>query len=80
MEQQKNKSTSSPGLKVIKAWLASKKRKPFLFQQQTWEQIALGNSGLVNAPTGYGKTYSVFLGALIKFINDHPKDFAIKKK
>ncbi|MEO5943960.1 MAG: ligase-associated DNA damage response DEXH box helicase [Ferruginibacter sp.] len=70
---------ASPGFKVIKSWLASKKRKPFLFQQQTWEQIIAGNSGLVNAPTGYGKTYSVFLGAVISFINDHPKDFNTKK-
>ena len=79
MKQEKNKLISTPGYKVIKAWLASKKRKPFLFQQQTWEEIIAGNSGLVNAPTGYGKTYSVFLGALIKFINDHPKDFLVKK-
>ncbi|MEO7045058.1 MAG: DEAD/DEAH box helicase, partial [Ferruginibacter sp.] len=70
---------TSPGFKVIKSWLASKKRKPFLFQQQTWDQIIAGNSGLVNAPTGYGKTYSVFLGAVISFINDHPKDFNTKK-
>ncbi|HEY5771326.1 MAG TPA: ligase-associated DNA damage response DEXH box helicase, partial [Chitinophagaceae bacterium] len=31
-------------------------------------------SGLVNAPTGCGKTYSVFLGAIIDFINHHPDD------
>ena len=79
MNEPKIKLNSTPGFKVIKAWLASEKRKPFLFQQQTWEQIAQGNSGLVNAPTGYGKTYSVFLGAVISFINEHPKDFLQKK-
>ena len=30
---------------------------------------------MVNAPTGCGKTYSVFLGALIDFINRHPEDY-----
>ncbi len=30
---------------------------------------------MVNAPTGYGKTFSVFLGALIQFINKHPEDY-----
>ena len=65
----------TPGYKVIKDWLQRHDRKPFLFQQQTWEQIQLKQSGLVNAPTGYGKTYSVFLGALIQFINDHPKNY-----
>ncbi len=34
---------------------------------------------MVNAPTGCGKTYSVFLGALIAFINEHPTDFTRKK-
>ncbi|MFT3911047.1 MAG: hypothetical protein QM737_16630 [Ferruginibacter sp.] len=50
------------GYRAILNWLATRDRKPFLFQEQTWEQITNGNSGLVNAPTGYGKTYSVFLG------------------
>lgn len=54
--------------------------KPFPFQQETWEQIHIGNSGLVNAPTGFGKTFSVFLGALINFINQHPTDYKTKKK
>ncbi len=54
--------------------------KPFEFQEQTWEQIHLGNSGIVNAPTGFGKTFSVFLGALINFINQHPKDYKTRSK
>lgn len=41
--------------------------------------ITKGQSGLVNAPTGCGKTYSVFLGALIAFIDEHPADFTKKK-
>lgn len=34
----------------------------------------------MNAPTGCGKTFSVFLGAIIQFINEHPKDYQTKKK
>ena len=30
---------------------------------------------MVNAPTGCGKTFSVFLGALINFINQYPADY-----
>jgi len=48
---------------------------PFQFQQETWQHIAAGQSGLVNAPTGCGKTFSVFLGALINFINGNPNDY-----
>ncbi len=41
--------------------------------------IINGESGLVNAPTGCGKTFSVFLGSLIQFINEHPGDWKTKK-
>ncbi len=68
------------GYTVINQWLASKDRKPFKFQEETWEQIHICNSGLVNAPTGFGKTFSVFLGALINFINQHPDHYKTKKK
>jgi len=74
------KLQDTKGYKVINQWLASKGRKPFKFQEETWEQIHIGNSGLVNAPTGFGKTFSVFLGALINFINQHPEDYKTKKK
>lgn len=30
---------------------------------------------MVNAPTGCGKTFSVYLGAVIQFINQHPNDY-----
>ena len=40
----------------------------------------IGESGLVNAPTGCGKTFSVFIGAVIDFINHHPKDYKTKSK
>src|SRR5579872_7373176 len=50
-------------------------REPFTFQEEAWEHILQGRSGLVNAPTGCGKTFSVFLGVLIDFINRHPEDY-----
>lgn len=53
--------------------------EPFLFQQQAWEAISEGKSGLVNAPTGCGKTFSVFLGVVIDFINRHPENYRQKK-
>lgn len=75
----KIKLSSSPGFKVIKAWLDHQQRKPFTFQQEAWEYIINGDSGLVNAPTGFGKTFSVFLGSLIEFINAHPDDYQSRK-
>ena len=72
--------TSTKGYKIIFAWLSSKGQQPFLFQQQTWQHIIDKKSGLVNAPTGCGKTYSVFIGAVIDFINSNPKDYQTKNK
>jgi ATP-dependent helicase Lhr and Lhr-like helicase len=74
-----NKLNATIGYKTIKAWLSNQQRKPFPFQEQTWQHIINGDSGLVNAPTGFGKTYSVFLGALIQFINNNPTNFTTKK-
>jgi len=68
------------GYKVISDWLSSKGLQPFQFQEETWQHIINGQSSLVNAPTGCGKTFSVFLGALIDFINHHPGEFKKKSK
>jgi len=74
------KLQSTKGYTIINEWLAAKGHQPFLFQQQTWQQIIDGKSGLVNAPTGCGKTFSVFLGALIDFINNNPANYKTKNK
>ncbi len=73
------KLQSTTGYKIIRHWLQQKGNQPFLFQQQTWQEILLKKSGLVNAPTGFGKTYSVFLGAVIDFINDNTTTYQTKK-
>ncbi|MBN8787138.1 MAG: ligase-associated DNA damage response DEXH box helicase [Terrimonas sp.] len=63
------------GYKIISEWLAKKNFRAFAFQEETWQHIINGKSGLVNAPTGFGKTFSVFLGAVIDFINHHPNNY-----
>ena len=69
----------STGYKIILDWLTKNERQPFTFQTETWQHILKGHNGLVNAPTGCGKTYSVFLGALIQFINTNQKNYLSKK-
>ncbi len=71
---------NSKGYKTINTWLRSKGLKPFEYQKETWQHIINGKSGLVNAPTGTGKTFSVFLGSLIQFINTHPDHYESKSK
>src|SRR5688500_4674338 len=66
---------SSPGYQVISNWLSSRGFRAFTFQEEAWQHIINKESGLVNAPTGCRKTYSVFLGAIIDFINHHPDNY-----
>ncbi len=63
---------------VIRDWMAARGDSPFAFQAETWQHIHDNQSGLVNAPTGCGKTFSVFLGAIIRFINDYPTNYTTK--
>jgi ATP-dependent helicase Lhr and Lhr-like helicase len=70
---------TTTGYKIVSEWLSCKGYQPFVFQEQTWQHIINAESGLVNAPTGCGKTFSVFLGSLIDFINNYPDDYKIKK-
>jgi ATP-dependent Lhr-like helicase len=39
--------------------------KPATFQRQTWEAFQRGESGLIHAPTGTGKTLAAWFGPLI---------------
>jgi ATP-dependent Lhr-like helicase len=71
---------STIGYRVIHQWFTDKGLKPFSFQEETWQHIVNCRSGLVNAPTGCGKTFSVFLGVLLDFINSHPENFRQKSK
>jgi ATP-dependent helicase Lhr and Lhr-like helicase len=71
---------NTKGFDVISKWLAEKDFIPFSFQEETWQNIIDHKSGLVNAPTGCGKTFSVFLGAIISFINSNPEHYLTKNK
>ena len=67
------------GYQIIHEWLTEKGFQPFPFQEETWQHIQQDESGLVNAPTGCGKTYAVYLAAIIQFINANPEQYQTKK-
>lgn len=64
---------------IIEGWMQQRGIAPFPFQEETWAHMREGRSGLVNAPTGCGKTYSVFIGAIQRFIDQHPDDYQTRK-
>src|SRR5688572_1783312 len=65
-------------IKIGKDWFAARGWTPFQFQIETWQAYLNGKSGLVNAPTGSGKTYSLIVPALLEFIRNNP-DYKSKK-
>jgi ATP-dependent Lhr-like helicase len=52
----------------IKAWFASRGWTPFAFQEEVWSAYLSGESGLIHAATGTGKTYAAWLGPLMEWM------------
>ncbi|MEQ9186915.1 MAG: ligase-associated DNA damage response DEXH box helicase [Cryomorphaceae bacterium] len=46
-------------------WFSAQGWKVFPFQQRAWQAFEAGKNGIINAPTGSGKTYSLLLPILL---------------
>lgn len=53
---------------IAEDWFEFRGWKPYPFQRQCWKAISSGQSGLLNAPTGCGKTYAVWFGVLQHYL------------
>lgn len=69
---------STDPLKVGKDWFSEVGWKPFAFQTEAWEAYLAGFGGLVNAPTGSGKTYSLMVPLILEFLREYPSARARK--
>ena len=61
--------------KIAETWFQNNGWKPFPFQKQAWKAFLQGKHGLLNAPTGSGKTYALWFPIVLQFIKNHP-DYA----
>ncbi len=52
----------------------------FPFQKQTWEAFLSGKNGLLNAPTGSGKTYALWVAVVLNYIKSNPNYKTKNKK
>ncbi len=51
-----------PPVDPADAWFAARGWTPFDFQRDVWDAYARGESGLIHAATGTGKTYAAWMG------------------
>ena len=59
-------------LALVKNWFAQRGWEPFEFQREVWQAYRNGESGLIHAPTGTGKTYAAWFAALLAWLEAHP--------
>lgn len=65
----------SPGQQKIEQWFSNRNWQPFDYQRQVWQAVLKEKNGLLNAPTGSGKTFALFMPALIRWIDRHPETY-----
>jgi ATP-dependent helicase Lhr and Lhr-like helicase len=53
---------------------------PFPFQIETWLDYLDGKSGLLNAPTGSGKTFALWIPVLLEYILNNPNTWQKPQK
>lgn len=61
-------------LQRARAWFSARARRPFPFQEAAWQAYWSGESGLINANTGTGKTLAAWLGPLLDAAGDTDAD------
>ncbi len=70
---------TSKGQEVIQQWYMEKNWEQFPFQAEMMDAYLGGYSGLLNAPTGSGKTFALFLPFLAGFINANPETYKTRQ-
>jgi len=59
-------------------WFESKGWNAYAFQQEAWQAILDEKSGLLNAPTGSGKTYAIWLGCVMQALSQSKKQTGLQ--
>jgi ATP-dependent Lhr-like helicase len=58
-------------LELVCQWFDDRSMQPFDFQREAWDAYLTGQSGLIHAPTGIGKTFAAWFGPLIEWMTGH---------
>ncbi|MEL6485352.1 MAG: DEAD/DEAH box helicase, partial [Bacteroidota bacterium] len=57
---------------IAQNWFHDQQWKPFAFQKESWTAFLQGKHGLLNAPTGSGKTYALWFPIVLHYIKNNP--------
>lgn len=60
-------------ISLAEDWFHKKGWKSFPFQQKTWKAFLDGKHGLLNAPTGSGKTYALWVPIVLQYLKENPE-------
>ena len=59
-------------LDYVRDWFAEHQWTPFEFQEEVWRAYLSGESVLIHAATGTGKTYAAWIGPILEWLRDYP--------
>jgi ATP-dependent helicase Lhr and Lhr-like helicase len=65
--------TADPRLAPIFDYFTTRGWQPLAFQAETWKAYLSGRSGLVQVPTGSGKTYAAVMGPVAEMLANPPE-------
>ncbi|MBT8280465.1 MAG: ligase-associated DNA damage response DEXH box helicase [Muriicola sp.] len=62
---------NNPDVSIAENWFQEQGWSPFPFQRKTWKAYLEGKNGLLNAPTGSGKTYALWFPIVLEYLRDY---------
>lgn len=63
-------SETGPAIERLRGWFSARGWRPWPFQEEAWSAYARGESGLIQVPTGAGKTYAAYMGPLAELADE----------
>ena len=70
MPPSSNERVTTNQLQPIHDWFKHQEWTPLPFQIQTWKKHQIGKSGLIQVPTGSGKTFAAVMGPIAQMLAD----------
>ncbi|MEY8019231.1 ligase-associated DNA damage response DEXH box helicase [Muriicola sp. SD30] len=71
---------NSVDVSIAEDWFQEQGWSPFPFQRKTWNAYLEGKNGLLNAPTGSGKTYALWFPIVLDYLREQKETGTKHKK